>query len=282
MDLYARLHADASRILTDDLQHGPARHERRVEHVQLGINWTALALSSASGNAANSPHSIPAPHFPASLAQNIGLAFSPSDVPRTLSWPGTLRGRPVHELLPWISSWIPAEAAVGLAALNAVMNGTPSLLDTAQYPSGNAPAHLRVFEHFTSQVKNRNVVVIGRYPGLDRLWSDIRYQCLERKPLADDLPDTAAEYCLPQADWVFITASSIANKTLPRLLQLSRSARVVLMGPSLPWWPHWRDFGVEYLAGVRVTDPDLLWQVVAEGGGTRLFGDAVQYCLHQF
>lgn len=234
-----------------------------VRQVQLGLNWTAVEV------------------------QGIGLGFSPVDAPRTLPWSGTLRGRSAADLVGWLSSWEPAEAAVALATANAVINHDNSLLAAAILLKGDllqncAPGHLRVFEHFTSQVQQQRVVVIGRYPGLDALWSGVDFRCIERRPQGQDLPDTAAEYVLPEADWVFITASSIANKTLPRLLQLSRHAQVVLMGPSLPWLEEWRGFGVNYLAGINVCDADALWPVVAEGGGTRLFAGPVQYHLLQF
>ena len=81
---------------------------------------------------------------------------------------------------------------------------------------------------------------------------------------------------------MFITASSLANKTLPRLLDLAWGREVVLMGPSLPWVEQWRDFGVTHLAGVATCNNDVLWQVVAEGGGTRLFAEAVEYRLLSF
>ena len=51
------------------------------------------------------------------------------------------------------------------------------------------------------------------------------------------------------------------------------------MGPSLPWLYDWRHFGVDYLAGVQVLDADAARQVVAEGGGTRLFQGPVEYAL---
>lgn len=229
-----------------------------VRQVQMGLNWTAVEV------------------------QGIGLSFSPVDVPRTLPWSGTLRGRSAADLVGWLSRWEPAEAAVALATANAVINHDNPLLAAATLLQGDAPGHLRVFEHFTSQVQQQRVAVIGRYPGLDALWSGIDFRCIERRPQGMDLPDTAAEYELPEADWVFITASSIANKTLPRLLQLSRHAQVVLMGPSLPWLEEWRGFGVNYLAGIKVCDADTLWPVVAEGGGTRLFAGPVQYHLLQF
>ncbi|HYQ39286.1 MAG TPA: DUF364 domain-containing protein [Pseudomonas sp.] len=227
-----------------------------VQRVQLGLSWTL-----------------------AEVADGLGFAFSPRQVPRTLPWAGTLAGRPAGELAAWLRSWHPAEAAVGLAVLNAQINAAAPCLAAATPLHGAAPGHLRVFEHFRPRLAGRRVAVIGHYPGLERLWSDFPYQCLERQPQDGDLPDSAAEFVLPQADWVFVTASSLANHTLPRLLELSRRARVVLMGPSLPWLAGWREFGVDYLAGVRLRDAAAARQVVAEGGGTRLFADAVEYAV---
>lgn len=227
-----------------------------VEQLCLGLNWTV-----------------------AQVAGSCGFAFSPRQVPRTLSWAGTLAGQPSEQLRPWLMSWSGAEAAVGLAVLNATVNRDSACLREAQPLRGEAPGHLRVFAHFRPQLEGQRVAVIGHYPGLEVLWQDLPYQCLERQPQDGDLPDSAAEFVLPQADWVFVTASSLANKTLPRLLELSRQARVVLMGPSLPWLADWRQFGVDYLAGVRVLDAPAAHRVAAEGGGTRLFAGPVEYAL---
>jgi uncharacterized protein len=76
---------------------------------------------------------------------------------------------------------------------------------------------------------------------------------------------------------VFLTATSIVNKTFPRLVELSQNAKLVLMGPTLPWLPELADMGINYLAGVAVTQPEALRQTIAEGGGTRIFDTGVQY-----
>lgn len=232
-----------------------ARCDEQVRSVMLGLNWSTCALERA-----------------------VGLCFSPLEVSRTLGWPGTLCGRSAQSLLPWLRSFEPAEAAVGLCVANAAINraGNP-LLERAQVLPAGAPAHLRVFAHFTAQLRGASVAVIGRYPGLELLWADQPYQCLERRLSPDTLPDSAAEYVLPRADWVFITGSAIANKTAPRLLELCRGAKVVLLGPSVPWLEEWRQLGVHYVAGVAVRDSALLYRVAAEGGGTRLFDAAVEY-----
>ena len=106
--------------------------------------------------------------------------------------------------------------------LNASVNTAAGCQREAQALRTQAPGHLQVFAHFRPRLAGQRVVVIGHYPGLERLWQDQPYQCLERQQQEGDLPDCAAEYLLPEADWVFVSASSIANKTLPRLLELSR------------------------------------------------------------
>lgn len=238
-----------------------ARDAGAVRRVLLGLNWSVAEIDGAAG-----------------------LCFSPVEAPRTLPWSGTLAGRSAGELCDWVRSWNPCEAAVGAAVINAAVNAAAPARFAALPLEENGPPHLRVFGHFAPQLRGARVAVIGHYPALrEFLWREqgasIDYQCIERRPQPGDLPDTAAEQVLPGADWVFITASSIANKTLPRLLQLSRSATVVLMGPSLPWLTEWAQFGVDYLAGVAVRDRELLFRVAAEGGGTRIFDAAVEYRL---
>jgi len=212
--------------------------------------------------------------------EGMGLAMTPAAAPRTLPWPGTLVGRPLAELAAWLRDWDPHAATLGLAAVNAVIN-TPDnrLLARARPLAGAGPGNLAVFAHFLPLLGGRRVVVIGRYPGLDALARDFDLVVLERRPGPGDLPDPACEYLLPAADWVFLTASSLANKTFPRLAELARNATTVLMGPGVPWLAELAEFGIDYLAGVQVSDGALLRRTLAEGGGTRLFEAGVRYAL---
>ena len=72
-------------------------------------------------------------------------------------------------------------------------------------------------------------------------------------------------------DWVLITGTALTNKTLPHLLDITRSARVVLVGPSVPLTPLWFELGVHMLAGSVVTDSERLWPVVQEGSCFEVF-----------
>ena len=233
--------------------------EQRIEEMVLGLTWTycrtegiGLCMSPVNGNALSS---------------------------RTLEWPGTLQGRKTSEVAAWIRDWNPYKSSIGMSVINSVLNQSSNLLEDAQVLEPKGPANLAVFEYFRNQLQGKRVVVIGRYPGLDHCLSGIDYTVVERQPAPGDLPDTAAEYVLRDADWVFLTSTSIVNKTFKRLAELSQDANLVLMGPTTPWIAELEEFGVDYLAGVNVTDPVALKATIAEGGGTRIFEAGVQYCV---
>jgi uncharacterized protein len=209
-----------------------------------------------------------------------GLAMSPGVLTRTLSWAGNLRGRPLTELAGWVRDFDPYRATIGMAAVNAGINRLRMPPDGIPLvPRPGASNNLAVFEHFLPQLSGRRVVVVGRYPGLDQFAAahDLDLTVLERQPGETDLPDSACEYLLPNAEWVFITATSIPNKTFPRLAELSRNAISVLMGPTTPWLPELYHFGIDYLAGVDIIDAERLRNILSEGGGVRIFDGAVRY-----
>lgn len=205
-----------------------------------------------------------------------GLAMSPGIVTRTLPWSGSLCGKAVTEVAAWLLEWDAYKATVAMAAINHCLNGRP-LPESVPLEPDAEHANLAVFEHFLPQLLGQNVVVIGHYPGIERYQAQMHLTVLEKQPVAGDLPDAACEFLLPKADWVFLTASSIPNKTFPRLAELSANAQTVLMGPTMPWLPHWHEFGIDYLAGVEVTDATALYHTAAQGGGVRIFENGVRY-----
>jgi uncharacterized protein (DUF4213/DUF364 family) len=219
-----------------------------VESVNIGLVWTVCK------------------------AQHCGLAMSPQSPTRVLPWSGTLVGKPLRELCAWINEWDAHQATVGMAAINAAINAQV-LPAGIRLTAGN----LAVFEYFLPQLIGKKVVVIGRYPHIERYAEHIDLKILERQPTANDYPDSACEFLLADADWVFLTATSLINKTFPRLAELAQYATTVLMGPTTPWLPALADFGIDYLAGVEIIDTEKLQQTVAEGGGVRIFETSVRY-----
>lgn len=232
-----------------------------IEHFQMGLTWSSCRIKQGS-------------------ASSVGFAMSPQEKTRLLSWPGTLVSTSVAQLAERLLSWDNFAATSALAACNAAINNSENtLLHSAKALPRGAFPHLAVFDYFRPWLQGQKIVVIGRYPNMECALEGLNYQVLERQPQGDDLPDSAAEFILPQADWVFITATSIINKTFPRLCALSKNAVSVLMGPSTPWLDCFSQLEVDFLAGIQLLNTQKAEQIAAEGGGVRLFAEGVQYAL---
>jgi len=225
-----------------------------VEEVLIGRTWTLCRAENSSG-----------------LAMNI------AESRRNLPWSGTLKGKSLSKLADWIVSWDPFEASVALSAINTSINYNSNLSSQSILLNPTNRSNLSVFEYFLPRLINKKIVVVGRYPGLEYYEKILNITVLEQNPSNNDLPSMACEYVIQDADWVFLTATSIMNKTFSRVAELAKDTNLVLMGPSVPWLPELSDFGVDFIAGVDVVDHELLRQVVAEGGGVRIFDEAVNY-----
>lgn len=229
-----------------------ANSDRTIEEVVIGITWTFCKTEA------------------------IGLCMSPGVATRTIPWSGTLVNKPAQEIATWVRSWDSYQATVGMAVINSIINSWRSTLIAKSSPLSPSN-NLAVFEHFLPQIRNKKVAIIGRYPGLSRYAKEMDMNVIELQPTPFDYPAPASEYILPEAEWVFLTGTSIANKTFPRLVELAKNATLVLMGPTVPWLPDLQDIGIDYLAGVTVRDKEALRQTILEGGGVRIFETGVEY-----
>jgi len=146
-----------------------------------------------------------------------------------------------------------AAAAIGVAAINAHYNRTDLAGSDDDGLAGAAPAG------------GGPTVVIGRFPGLDEKLPGALV--IERHPGPHDLPEAAADTLLPTARRVIITASSLTNHSLPRLLALARRAEVSLIGPGTPLAPCLFGFGLATLAGFVLERPDEAAEAIAAGAG---------------
>lgn len=223
------------RRLYDDLEKGVS--EAPASRVLVGFNWTMV----------EGPH-------------GIGLAQTPErGTPGCRAAAYGWAGRPLRELAALVHSPDPVHAAVGMAAIN---------------------AHYNRFDLAAEDVNGLDaldgagkLVVIGAFPGLTARLPDALV--IDRRPGPGQYPAEAAEWLLPGADGVIVTASTLANRSLPHLLRLAETARVAIVGPGAPLTPRLFSYGVSVSSGLVVTDPDGIARVVAEGGGAK---DLKRHC----
>lgn len=175
------------------------------------------------------------------------------------------RGRSLRALAACLRSWNLYDASLGMAAVNSVHNAPDKVATWVNKPLEELRAR-SAMAAMADEIAGRKVAVVGHFPDLELITNRCTLTILERRPQDGDLPDFAAEYVLPEQDFVFITGTAITNKTLPRLLDLCSGAVVALVGPSVPLAPWWFDYGVDVLAGTVVVDRPAVWRYCQEGG----------------
>lgn len=169
-----------------------------------------------------------------------------------------------------VKEWHLPQASLGMAAVNAYYN-RPEIIQSWVSKPLEQLGSPSAFTAMLPEMKGKKVAVIGHFPGLEPVAEVAELTILERNPQEGDLPDFACEYVLPEQDYVFITGTTLTNKTLPRLLQLCGGAFVAIVGPSFAFTPWWFDYGVDLLAGAIVTDKEPVWRVVGEGAHRQIF-----------
>lgn len=215
--------------LIEDLLASVAELDCPVKRVCVGLHWTVVE-SRFAGMA----HTYKTPH-------KVELESA-----------GSLVGKSALELAQRLRRWEPLEASLGLAALNSLIEATGRTIN--------------VFEHILTIARGKTVTVIGRFPSNARLAEvAARAYFLEIDPEPGELPCYACEEMIPASHLVVISATALINKTLPRLLELSKHATSVVLGPSTPMNDVLFRHGANVIAGVQVTDPDALIGSVMQG-----------------
>ena len=159
-----------------------------------------------------------------------------------------------------VCSWNLEEASAGMAVINASYNTAQRL---------EALHCSEPYENYCTDgldLCGKTIGVVGHLTMPEktlRLAKDV--YILERNPRPGDYPDSACEYLLPKCDVVLITGSSLINKTLPRLLELTVKAYTILTGPTVPMCPELLNFGIQRMAGMVVSNQEAMLRQAAEG-----------------
>lgn len=203
------------------------------------------------------------------VESSLGFGFSGMVAGRTrpVGMLTKLPGMKLRDLAACVKSWNLEEASVGQAAINAYYNAMPVAMENGVPVSHVRFAEDRIHDPFISYqhaIRGKKVAVVGHFHYLDQLYRPVcDLSVLEFAPQEGDYPEWAAEALLPEAEFVVITAVALINKSLPRLLSLSRGARVVVVGPSTPMAPVLREFGISDLSGIVIKDGEKARRICA-------------------
>ena len=227
----------------------------RVADVRLGLGYTAVSLDDESTGVA----------FTFREAFNQGCTVFKGRTP--------LAGQNAHEMIGFAESENPLEAAVGLAAINALANRLNPGLTTGDILE---EVDLRPADH---------VGMVGFFapvlPKLKQRGHKVSiFELVERAdaPSGQLMSQNEAFQRLPECQVALITATSLINHTFDDLMTAVVNCReVVVLGASTPLCPEvFAAAPVTLLSGVVVEQTDALLAVVSEGGGMRRFRSMVR------
>jgi uncharacterized protein (DUF4213/DUF364 family) len=197
--------------------------------------------------------------------------------------PKRRNGMPLRELAGCIKSWDFIEAELGMAAINAWYNAPERLIALGIDVAGNKAIEDRKSDPFIQMqkdVRGKRATVIGHFPYIDQLFAPVCELSVIEKfyPKEGDYPEQAADYLLPESDYVFISCYTVVEKSLPRFLELSKKAHVTIVGPATPCAPVLRKYGAHDFAGFVVTDNNFARDIVCGlGGNMHSAGHKVNY-----
>lgn len=193
----------------------------------------------------------------------------------------TYIGKPLRDLAALIKSWDNTESALGMAAINAYYNDRRILSAKGVPLFEPGMANGDIFKTLLPEVAGKKVAIIGHFRGVNELYRDrCELTIFEREPREGDLPDTAEEYLLPDMELVIITGMTLTNKTLPRILQLARNAKVILTGPSAALTPILFDFGVDIVSGLAMPEAAVCRKAIASDNWQDIYNNGrkvIQY-----
>lgn len=243
-------------IIDELIEIASAKSEgRKISDVRAGLGYTCVRLEDSSCGLAYT--------FRNDLGDCCGI----------LGEAGCLIGRAGSEIMRWAGSGNLLKSAVGLAAVNAVLND-PKI----NWETGNVTAalDLRPSDCFGMVGEFRPILSEAK-----RKTQNI--YVFEQNTEKDDglYPEEDIPKYLPGCDVVIITSTSFINHTADEVLKYCKNARqVCFVGPSTPMCPQlMKNYGVSLLAGTVVTNPDLILQIVSQGGGTMSMKPAVRQVI---
>jgi len=247
---------DASADAFVDVVLDAVRKTRRAEilDVRVGPFWTVVRTALGAGMAST-------------LRSESHLHGS-----KPIAGAGRLDECTPLELAALMRSSSPPEAAVGLAAANAILGPTAKGLTEEK-----AVAILR------ERSAGKRVAMIGHFPFADELRDGCDELRIFERGLGrrdGDLGEEAIEQLLPDADVVAVTATTLLNRTLPTIMASVRDdAFVMLLGPSTPLTPALHRFGFDVLCGTVIDDPAGVLRAVEQGAVTRQITGVRRVCL---
>lgn len=217
----------------------------KVEDARIGLAYTGVKLSNGYGGVAGTP-----------LNELPGCIC--------LHRPLEIIGCSAAEVMQMSLSEDLLESVIGIATINAL----------AQMVKGYEYTDMDVFEIIR---KEDRVSMIGYFgPMISRILKITQdIHVVDRKEVLDSrvkiIQEDEAKDVIPSSDVTIISGTTLVNRTLDDLLELTRDVRdTVILGPTATLLPEpFFERGVTAVMGTRIHDVDKMLEVIGLAGGTK-------------
>lgn len=228
-------------------------YDVEIKAIRLGVFQTAVY--SRGCGLASTPH-------------EIGYVHGDSPVKEA----GSLMDKSTRDLVDMVKSENLFEAAIGMAALNSLIE-----VDTDKCRELNAASLLG------EKGIGRKVAIVGHFPFIEQLKkTSEQVWVIEKNPGEDDYPEEEAERLISQADVVGITGMAVTNHTIDNLLgYCSPNTYIMILGGTTPLSPVLFDYGIDSLSGTVVINPNSILEAVSQGATYRQLKDVKRLIMEK-
>ena len=215
--------------LLEDLIDSARDHDEEISNVIMSPYWTLLT-SGASGIAST-------------LGHQPGCGAALKD---------TILGSRTPALLDLAFSTDPAEASVGIAALNSIIS--------RYYEPGKARRGM------LPRARNKRVAVLGCFPFVERLKElSSEVWTISSELGRGEYPEKEAENILHVADISIIAGAALVSHSMERYLGWARPSYTIVFGPTTPLSPILFEYGADQIGGFKVMNEARVATAIAAG-----------------
>ena len=235
--------------------------EIRIDDLVIGLFFTGVKLSTGQGGVAFTPVG--------EIPEAVCCPTSAARMPQAGNFEGTL----VSEIIQYSLDSNVLKSAIGVATLNA--------LSELIFESRNGKEYQIItdrdgFDLLDIQ-PHETVSLIGAFgPYIKRLKTmgnpffivEKNSQTLRLDEMKYFKPESEMRDALEKSSVVIITGTAIVNQTIDHILSLLRNGiRAGIIGPTASMIPDaFFTRGVKIMAGVRISNPDLMMKILKQGG----------------
>jgi uncharacterized protein (DUF4213/DUF364 family) len=238
----------------------------KIQDVRIGVFFTGIKLNSGDSGVAFTPIG--------EMPEAVCCPKTAARMPKA----GDLRSADIREVIDEALSPNVMRSALGVAAINA--------LSAHLLSSSDSEYELREDEDAFKSIdikKDQRIALVGAFTPYIREIKSMGnpFHIIEKNPAtlrSDELkyyvPAESAAEVLPQSDIAIVTGTAIVNHTIDSILSLIKEeAKVAVIGPTASMIPDaFFKRGVDVMGGIRISDPDKMLRIIAEGGsGYHLF-----------